>query len=65
MLVISFYINPIDDFISGFEMGGIELSFEGKIISSKNKFPDQSMMIFISISELLDGILSIGKKKEI
>jgi len=36
MFEISFYIESIDDYISGFEMGGIELFFENKIISSKN-----------------------------
>lgn len=64
MLKISFYITPIDNTISGFELGGIEIFHNENIISSKNKFPDQSMMIFISISDLLEGIISISKNKK-
>ena len=42
--------------ISGFDLGDMTLIGELGNCSSKSHIPNQSMMIFISITELLDGI---------
>jgi hypothetical protein len=56
---------PIDNEISGFELGGISITIDNIEISSKNKIPDQSMMIFLALSDLLTGIKNLwnGKNK--
>ena len=64
MLEIRFSLAPIDDDLSEFELGDIEIKIENQIISSKNKSPNQSMMIFISISELLSGTTRMINSKE-
>lgn len=47
-----------DDEISGYNLGHINIGNEEKLVSSKNRRPDQSMMIFISIVSFLDGLRS-------
>ena len=42
--------------ISGLSRGHITIRGKQGIVTSEGKEPDQSMMIFISISELLDGL---------
>lgn len=42
--------------ISGFVLGHMTISNLHRLITSKGKQPDQAMMIFPSIVELLDGI---------
>jgi hypothetical protein len=60
------FLHPIDHAISGFELGGISIKINDKEFSSENKKPDQSMMIFIALSDLLNGIRYIweGKGRE-
>ncbi|CDG36526.1 hypothetical protein CTHBC1_1919 [Acetivibrio thermocellus BC1] len=41
--------------ISGFALGHIDVIFGEKTISSRNKIPDQSMMLFVTVTDLLDG----------
>ena len=66
MLEISFSIDLLDGDLSEFELGNIEIKIENQTISSKSKTPDQSMMIFIAICDLLDGVREIlsNRKKE-
>jgi hypothetical protein len=49
-----------------FDLGDIEVMIDSKVISSKNRIPDQSMMIFLSASNLLDGLvdLCLNKKRK-
>jgi len=62
MINFNFYIESIDDNLSGLEMGGMEIEIDGKKISSKNGQPSQSMMIFIALSDLLEGLVNLSKK---
>ena len=66
MINIYFSVNQIDESLSEFELGDIEIEIDGQIISSKNKKPNQSMMVFIAISDLLDGLrgMIVNGKKE-
>ena len=64
MIKIYFSTNQIDENLSEFELGDIEIEIDGQIISSKNKKPDQSMMIFIAICDLLDGIKAMLKSRK-
>jgi hypothetical protein len=51
-----FTVNPIDEEWTGFELGDIEIVTENVVISSRNKAPSQSMMVFLALSSLLDGL---------
>lgn len=44
------------DEVSSFTLGHMILTYGAKTISSKDKIPNQSMMIFISLSQLLDDL---------
>ena len=46
----------LEEGIDSYTRGHITIQGKGNIISSKDMTDNQSMMIFISISELLDGI---------
>ncbi len=66
MIKINFYLNSLDDRISPFELGDFELCLnEEVLITSKNTVPNQSMMVFISALDLLNGInrLQCDKKR--
>ena len=66
MIKINFYLNSLDDRISPFELGDFELCLnEEVLITSKNTLPPQSMMVFISALDLLNGInrLQCDKKR--
>jgi len=54
---------PIDDEISGFEIGEFYLFHEGNIISSEHHQPNQSIMIFIFLSSLLDELKALRAAK--
>lgn len=55
---ITFDLQP-DEPLSGFELGHIEISNGIRSWSSQDKTPDQAMMIFPSIVNLLDGLRNI------
>lgn len=61
--MIDIFLHPIDDEITGFELGGISIKIGNKEFSSENKKPDQSMMIFLAVSDLLNGIKSLWEGK--
>lgn len=48
--------NTFSDDVDSFSRGNITVEGEYVTISSSGKYPDQSMMIFISIVDLLDGL---------
>uniref|UniRef100_UPI0030DCF6C2 hypothetical protein n=1 Tax=Cyanothece sp. BG0011 TaxID=2082950 RepID=UPI0030DCF6C2 len=54
-ILIELESNAIEE-IDSFSKGHITIEVNNKIITSKNKTPSQSMMIFISLVELLDGV---------
>ncbi len=47
---------PLELPLTGFDLGHIEISTGEKTWSSIGKQPDQAMMIFLSITDLLDGL---------
>lgn len=49
--------------LSGFELGHIEFMCNEKIGSSYGKTPDQSMMIFLTLSNLLSGLFEFKVKE--
>lgn len=63
MYKITFSLSRIDDELSEFELGNIDIQIDGNVITSKNKTPSQSMMIFIAISDMLDGFRSMIEQK--
>jgi hypothetical protein len=66
MLVFKIEIAEFEEEIDSYTRGHITLQGRHKTISSKLSNKNQSMMIFISLSELLDGIcavLSIPERK--
>lgn len=52
---------PIDDQLSGFDLGDFSLTHEGVTITSAGRTPSQSMMIFIFLSDLLDMLGALTK----
>lgn len=56
MLVFKFELTPysIETGIDGFSRGHITIQDKQEMLTSKGRVPDQSMMIFHSISSLLD-----------
>lgn len=63
MYKITFSLSPIDAELSEFELGNIDIQIDSSVITSKNKTPSQSMMIFIAIADLLDGIRTMIEQK--
>ena len=63
MYKIKFSLAPIDAELSEFELGNIDIQIDGSVITSKNKTPSQSMMIFIAVSDLLDGVSTMIEQK--
>ncbi|MBE5871740.1 MAG: hypothetical protein E7294_10850 [Lachnospiraceae bacterium] len=62
---IIFSIDEVDlNEITGFELGNISINKNELQCTSLNRIPDQSMMIFITISQLLNQIRSMIEKKE-
>lgn len=53
------------DSITGSDLGHMTFSGEFGSVSSNNRVPDQSMMIFISIVLLLDGLRKFLSKKQL
>ena len=66
MIDILFSLNNPSLQLTGFELGHIDMVFENGKVSSRNRSPDQSMMIFITIVDLLDGLkeLMLNKKNK-
>ncbi len=52
---------PIDDQLSGFDLGDFSLTHEGVTITSAGRTPSQSMMFFIFLSDLLDMLGALTK----
>ena len=66
MINFVFILNDISATdISPFDLGDIEIIGLDSIISSKEKLPSQSMMLFISICELLDKIRNVLANKRV
>ncbi len=63
-LKITLEIDSVERDVSFFELGNIEIRVDDKIISSRNRTPDQSFMLFASLDELLDGLYLLQKDKE-
>lgn len=60
MIQFAFKLYPYDDgVISPVEMGHIDVSDGDIVITSRNKKPDQSMMLFLTLSNLLDVVRNI------
>ncbi len=63
MYKVTFSLARIDAELSEFELGNIDIQIDGHVITSKDKTPRQSMMIFIGISEMLDGVRTMIEQK--
>jgi len=63
MYKITFSLARIDAELSEFELGNIDIQIDSDVITSKNKTPSQSVMIFIAISDMLDGIRAMIEQK--
>lgn len=55
-LELEFISSKMEDEINSFTAGHMTISGLSRLVTSKGKQPDQAMMIFPSIVELLDGI---------
>lgn len=67
MYKIEFSLSSPAGEVHEFDLGDIEITTESKVVSSKRRSPDQSMMVFIAASDLLSGLLNLylnRKKKE-
>ena len=55
-----------DPVLSGFDMGHISVAGSMQTITTKDKSPSQECMIFLAVSELLDGLRDFlsGQKRE-
>jgi|GEM_PF-3040701 len=60
---ILFTVLPNQGDWSGFELGDIRLMGRGFEVSSAGHSPSQSMMIFIALADLLEGIAQLSKQK--
>jgi len=56
MFDIAFSIKHTTGMISGFDLGHIKIISDNITISSCNRVPDQSIMIFPTIVDMLDGL---------
>lgn len=61
MLVFKLELTPISikQGINGFSRGHMTIENKQGFVTSKERNPDQSMMIFFSIVELLDGLIQL------
>lgn len=62
-VVFQFDDNDMDE-VSGFELGDIIITKGGKQCTSLNREPNQSMMLFITISNLLNQIKKMIKSRK-
>lgn len=62
-MIFELKLLPIDDQLSGFELGDLYLSHEEMTITSAGKTPSKSMMIFIFLSDFLELLDKLAAKK--
>ena len=62
-VLFQFDDNDMDE-VSGFELGDIIIIKEGVQCTSLNRKPDQSMMLFITIPNLLNQIKKMIKSRK-
>lgn len=62
MIKFNFTVDVVDS-VHEFDMGDMIINIDGAEFSSEGKVPSQSMMIFIAITELLDGLRVFLTKK--
>jgi hypothetical protein len=55
MIKFCFYFDQSIENLSGFDLGDIDIIIDGKTISSRGRNPDQSMMLFLTVDDLLDN----------
>lgn len=62
MISFSFDVDPseLQPPSQGFALGDMEVRGTAGVTSSRGRTPDQSMMIFVAVSDLLDGLHSLG-----
>ena len=60
----NFYFDDDILLIKPFELGDIDIIIKNEKITSKNRIPDQSLMLLISISDLMDGIRKFDAMKK-
>jgi hypothetical protein len=58
-MVLEITLLLIDEDVTGFELGDISITDSESTISSANRNPSQSMMIFIFLSELLTVLMEM------
>ncbi|MCW8879011.1 MAG: hypothetical protein OQJ89_05470 [Kangiellaceae bacterium] len=65
MIKINFTVEAdVDGSVHEFDMGDMVINIDGAEVSSKGQVPSQSMMIFIAITDLLDGLRSFLIRKK-
>jgi hypothetical protein len=64
MVDFLFSLNDNSNLVSGFDLGNIEIISDNMIVSSSGRKPDQSMMVFLTIVDLLDGLGKLLDEKK-
>jgi len=64
MLKIQFQVIPTGEDVHEFDLGHFIIEADNEIVSSENRTPDQSMMIFIAASDLLGGVVNLLDKNQ-
>ena len=59
-----FEIEDVPEHIHGLDLGHITVRAPGGEITSRGRVPDQAMMLFPSISNLLDGVAGVASGKK-
>lgn len=63
MIKVNFIVDS-DGSVHEFDMGEMIINIDGAEVSSKGKVPSQSMMIFVAITDLMDGLRNFFTKKK-
>lgn len=63
MIQFAFDLLPFQGNISPFEMGHMDLKNNNILITSRGKKPDQLMMLFVSMVDLLDTVSKVMSSK--
>jgi hypothetical protein len=64
MLKIQFQLDPSDESVHEFDLGHFLIETEGLVVTSRDRVPDQSMMVFIAASDFLGGMVDMLDKKK-
>lgn len=65
MISFSFHVAPreLEPPSPGFALGDMEVEGDAGVVTSRGQQPDQSMMIFVAVSDLLDGLRGLVERQ--